>query len=80
MLKCKRIRKTGWSVFTGGIGMSEKINQEILDELKKINEKLDKLNQEQEQGLSTPMKFVALLFGVCVVGPVFFVALTALLN
>ncbi|QOR64844.1 hypothetical protein IM538_13385 [Cytobacillus suaedae] len=60
--------------------MSEKINQEILNELKKINEKLDKLDQEQEQGLSTPMKFIALVFGVCVVGPIVFVALTAVLN
>ncbi|MBE4909834.1 hypothetical protein IMZ08_17505 [Bacillus luteolus] len=60
--------------------MSDKLNQEILNELKKINEKLDKIEGEKEQGLSTPMKFVALVFGVCVVGPIVFVALTALLN
>lgn len=51
--------------------MSEQINQEILHELKKINEKLDRLEAETEKGLSTPMKIVALLFGLFIIGPIF---------
>ncbi|ADI00683.1 hypothetical protein [Salisediminibacterium selenitireducens] len=49
--------------------MADDVNQEILRELKKINEKLDRL--EEPQGLSTPMKLLALFLGVIVLGPVF---------
>lgn len=37
--------------------MSDELGEEILKELKKINEKLDILNEPK--GLSTPMKFIA---------------------
>jgi hypothetical protein len=48
--------------------MSEEQNQEILNELKKINEKLDSI---QQRGLSAPIKFIAILLGLTIVGPLF---------
>ncbi|WP_173915332.1 hypothetical protein [Halobacillus sp. Marseille-Q1614] len=47
--------------------MSEELNREILEELKKMNERLDKL--EKTKGLSPAMKIIALLFGFLVIGP-----------
>lgn len=47
--------------------MSEEISKEILEELKKINEKLARLNEPK--GLSTSMKIVALFVGFMVIGP-----------
>ncbi|CAG7636780.1 hypothetical protein ACFQI7_07340 [Paenibacillus allorhizosphaerae] len=47
--------------------MSEQLNKEILEELKKINDKLDTM--DQHRGLSTPLKFIAVILGVTVIGP-----------
>ncbi|NRD77102.1 hypothetical protein HPT25_06280 [Bacillus sp. BRMEA1] len=47
--------------------MQEDLKKEILLELKKINQKLDELNQPQS--LSNPMKIVALFIGFTVIGP-----------
>jgi F0F1-type ATP synthase assembly protein I len=58
-------------MFLGALSMSDELSKEILDELKKMNEKLDNLNEPN--GLSTPMKIVALFFGFMVIGP--FIAL-----
>ena len=49
--------------------MSEEMNKEILLELKKINQKLEELN-EQPKALSTSMKFIALFIGFMVIGPI----------
>lgn len=49
--------------------MSEEINNEILKELKAINDKLESLNNERKKGLSTAGKFVALFLGFGLVGP-----------
>ncbi|GGA12717.1 hypothetical protein GCM10008018_67180 [Paenibacillus marchantiophytorum] len=48
--------------------MTEELGKEILKEIREINEKLDQINEPR--GLSTPMKFIALLFGCMVVGPI----------
>ncbi|WP_192894682.1 hypothetical protein [Paenibacillus contaminans] len=56
--------------------MSDEISKEILEELKKINEKLDSLNEPK--GLSTPMKIVALFFGFIVIGPLIALLLSRL--
>ncbi|AOM82212.1 hypothetical protein [Salisediminibacterium beveridgei] len=48
--------------------MADELNKEILNELKKMNEKIDKL--EEPKGLSTPMKLIALFLGVMVFGPI----------
>lgn len=58
--------------------MSDELNKEILRELKIINEKLDKLSEPK--GLSTPMKFVALLLGMFVLGPILAYLVSALLK
>lgn len=50
-------------------GMSEELNHEILDELKKINRKLDAIHEKR--GLSTPLKFFAVIVGLIIVGPLF---------
>lgn len=55
--------------------MSEDINRQILEELKKINEKL-----EESKGLSTPMKFVALILGFLVIGPLLAYTLSLLFH
>ncbi|AWE07644.1 hypothetical protein DCE79_09730 [Lysinibacillus sp. 2017] len=57
--------------------MSEELNKEILLELKKINQKLDELN-ESPQALSKPMKFIALFIGFTVIGPFVAVLLSKL--
>lgn len=48
--------------------MSEEMNREILLELKKINQKLEELN-EQPKTLSATTKFIALFIGFMVIGP-----------
>jgi hypothetical protein len=48
--------------------MGEEMNKQILDELRKMNEKLDVLTEKQ-QGLSTPMKVMSLILGFIVIGP-----------
>jgi hypothetical protein len=56
----------------GGLrAMSEELNQEILDELKKINQKLDTI--DQQRGISTPLKFIAVIIGVTIIGPLIMV-------
>lgn len=55
--------------------MSEDLQKEILEELKKINKKLD-----EPKGLSTPMKFVALILGFLVIGPLLAYILSLLFN
>jgi uncharacterized membrane protein (DUF106 family) len=50
--------------------VSDDYNKQILDELKKMNEKLEELSNKQS-GLSTPMKFIALVVGFMVLGPLF---------
>ncbi|GIP43529.1 hypothetical protein J45TS6_19880 [Paenibacillus sp. J45TS6] len=47
--------------------MSDEVNKEILEELKRINEKLDHLNSRK--GLSTPLAIMAIVFGFSFVGP-----------
>ncbi|MBD7969474.1 hypothetical protein [Paenibacillus gallinarum] len=47
--------------------MSDEMNKEILEELKRINEKLDNLNIRK--GLSTPFAIMAIVFGFSFVGP-----------
>lgn len=49
--------------------MQEDLNKEILIELKKINQKLDELNEEP-QVLSKSMKVIALFIGFTVIGPI----------
>jgi hypothetical protein len=53
----------------GGCSMQEDLNKEILIELKKINQKLDELNEEP-QVLSKSMKVIALFIGFTVIGPI----------
>ena len=48
--------------------MSGDLDKEILMELKKINEKLDAMNEPR--GLSTSMKVFAFFFGGLVVAPI----------
>ncbi len=47
--------------------MQEDINREVLEELKKINQKLDALGEQR--GLSTPLKIIAVIVGFALVGP-----------
>ncbi|WP_127583555.1 hypothetical protein [Paenibacillus koleovorans] len=47
--------------------MQEVTNREILEELKKIQQKLEALSEPK--GLSTPGKILALIFGFAVFGP-----------
>lgn len=41
--------------------MSDDINRQILEELRKMNEKLDQL--QESKGLSTPTKLVSIILG-----------------
>jgi hypothetical protein len=54
--------------------MSDELSEEILKELKKINEKLDTLNEPK--GLSSPMKIIAFF----VIGPIIALTLVGLLQ
>ncbi|WP_454191210.1 hypothetical protein [Paenibacillus sp. Marseille-Q7038] len=47
--------------------MSDEMNKEILEELKRINEKLDRL--DSGKGLSAPLAIIAIIFGFTFVGP-----------
>jgi F0F1-type ATP synthase assembly protein I len=58
--------------------VSGELSKEIVAELKKMNEKLDRLNEPR--GLSTPMKMIALFLGAMVVGPLIAVLLSSLLS
>ncbi|MEC0226124.1 hypothetical protein [Paenibacillus alba] len=57
--------------------MSENLSQDILKELKEINQKLDKMNESK--GLSLPMKILALCIGFAVIGPLIVILLSRLL-
>jgi len=52
--------------------MSEELNREILDELKKINQKLEAIHVKR--GISTPQKFFAIILGLIIV-PLFMVVI-----
>ncbi|WP_167388039.1 hypothetical protein [Paenibacillus ferrarius] len=58
--------------------MSENLSQEILKELKEINQKLDKMNEST--GLSLPMKILALCIGFAVIGPLLVILLSRLFS
>ncbi len=58
--------------------MSDEMSKEILEELKRINEKLDQL--QTSKGLSTPMKFVAILLGFVVIGPAITILVSRFFN
>jgi hypothetical protein len=58
----------------GYLIMSDELSEEILKELKKINEKLDTLNEPK--GLSSPMKIIAFF----VVGPIVVLLLVGLIQ
>jgi len=49
--------------------MSDDINRQVLEELRKMNEKLDRLQESKR--LSTPMKLVAIFLGFLIIGPLF---------
>ncbi|MFF3021789.1 hypothetical protein ACFVRR_03895 [Gottfriedia sp. NPDC057948] len=59
--------------------MSNEFNIEIIKELREINEKLDKLKVEQNKGLSSVGKLVALSFGFLVL-PIIFSIIIPLIN
>lgn len=58
--------------------MSDDINRQILEELRKMNEKLDRLQESKR--LSTPMKLVAIILGFIIIGPLFAGMLSVLLS
>ncbi|CAN7672625.1 hypothetical protein [Paenibacillus sp. LjRoot56] len=58
--------------------MSDELSKEILEELKKLNEKIDQL--QASKGLSTPMKFVAILLGFVVIGPTITILISRLFH
>jgi F0F1-type ATP synthase assembly protein I len=60
------------------LSMSDELSKEILEELKKLNEKIDQL--QTSKGLSTPMKFVAILLGFVVIGPTITILISRLFN
>lgn len=47
--------------------MSGELNQEILDELKKINQKIDSIGEQR--GITTPLKFIAIIAGFIILSP-----------
>ncbi|CAG7633236.1 hypothetical protein PAESOLCIP111_03459 [Paenibacillus solanacearum] len=47
--------------------MSEDTNKQILEELRAIHRKLDAM--DSPRGLSTPLKFIAVVLGITIVGP-----------
>jgi len=58
--------------------MSDELSKEILNELKKINEKLD--NLYEPKGLSMPLKIIALFIGFMVIGPMVLLLLSRLFH
>lgn len=56
--------------------MSDELSKEILNELKKINEKLD--NLYEPKGLSMPLKIIALFIRFMVIGPMVLLLLSRL--
>ncbi|XRG80016.1 hypothetical protein V5E38_06820 [Rossellomorea sp. GAMAL-10_SWC] len=59
--------------------MSDEINKEILKELKEINVKLERLVNDQNKGLSSPVKLVALCIGFFIL-PMIFSVVIPLIN
>jgi len=58
--------------------MSDDTNRQILEELRKMNEKLDRL--QESKGLSTPTKLVSIILGFLIIGPLFAGAISFLLS
>lgn len=58
--------------------MTDDTNKEILLELKKMNERLEKM--EKSKGLSTPKAFIALFLGFSIIGPIATGILSILFN
>lgn len=58
--------------------MTEGVSNEILRELKKINEKLDKFDKPKSQSIS--IKIIALFIGFMVIGPLVMVMLSMLME
>ncbi|SFL49415.1 hypothetical protein SAMN03159341_106353 [Paenibacillus sp. 1_12] len=58
--------------------MSEELNHEILDELKKINQKLDAM--DKQRGISAPLKFIAVIIGFIIIGPMIMIAIGIISN
>jgi hypothetical protein len=56
--------------------MSDEVNQQILEELKNINMRLQKI--EERRGLSAPVKFIAIVVGFVIIGPLFFFMLSVI--
>lgn len=59
-------------MFKGEEILSEPTNQDILEELRKLNEKIDKLNErtKEPKGISTPLALIALFLGYAILGPI----------
>ncbi|MFZ4453640.1 hypothetical protein [Salibacterium aidingense] len=55
--------------------MTNDKEEQILEEIRKMNDKLDHITEKQK-GLSTPMKFIALLLGFMVLGPLIAILLS----
>lgn len=54
--------------------MSEELNREILDgELNKINQRSDTIGERR--GISTPLKFIALIVVFIIVGPLLMIVI-----
>lgn len=58
--------------------MSDEMNKEVLEELKKINEKLDSLNSRK--GLPIPLAIIAILLGFTLIGPLIVILISFLMN
>lgn len=58
--------------------MSDELSKQILNELKKNNEKLD--NLYEPKGLSIPLKNIALFIGFMVIGPMVLLLLSRLFH
>ncbi|MBD8071178.1 hypothetical protein [Bacillus sp. PS06] len=52
--------------------MKEPTNKELLVEIIKLNDRIDRLEQltNEPKGLSTPVKFIALFLGFVILGPI----------
>lgn len=48
--------------------MTNETEEQILKELKKVNEKLEVLTEEN-RGLSTTVKIISLIVGIAIIGP-----------
>lgn len=58
--------------------MSDEMNKEVLEELKKINEKLDSLNSRK--GPPIPFAIIVILLGFTLIGPLIMILISFLMN